>query len=157
MQSMMLMVIKFVLSLVHREVLENGMLCAYFLVNRLLQLYAAYKICVCKKYHTYAKTYSYIYIHLNSIAKELARTGNVKIIVNDIEPMKEEAEKLCKEIRDAGVEAIALTADCKSLHIYVMLSFSSLLQFTLCTMLFHTRELIRSYSWNSNHRRLQKR
>ena len=87
----------------------------------------------------------------------MARTGNVKIIVNDIEPMKEEAEKLCKEIRDAGVEAIALIADCKSLTTYVMLSFSSLLQFTLCTMLFHTRELIRSYSWNSNHRRLQKR
>ena len=69
------------------------------------------------------------YIHLNSIAKELARTGNVKIIVNDIEPMKEEAEKLCKEIRDAGVEAIALTADCKSLNIYVMLFFFASMYF----------------------------
>lgn len=53
--------------------------------------------------------------------------------------MKEEAEKLCKEIRDAGVEAIALTADCKSLDIYVMLSFFASMYF--CTMLFHAQDL----------------
>ncbi len=31
---------------------------------------------------------------IKSIAQELNRAGNVKIIVNDIEPMKEEAEKV---------------------------------------------------------------
>ncbi|KAL7539556.1 hypothetical protein ACHAXR_009387 [Thalassiosira sp. AJA248-18] len=46
------------------------------------------------------------------IAQELNRAGNVKIVVNDIEPMKEEAEKVCQEIRDAGGDAIAITADC---------------------------------------------
>lgn len=47
------------------------------------------------------------------IAKELNDAGkNVKIIVNDIEPMKDEAEKVCQEIRDAGGDAIAITADC---------------------------------------------
>lgn len=46
------------------------------------------------------------------IALELNRAGNVKIVVNDIEPMKEEAEKVCQEIRDAGGDAIAITADC---------------------------------------------
>jgi len=46
------------------------------------------------------------------IALELCRTGNVKLVINDIEPMREEAEKVCQEIRDAGGEAIAITADC---------------------------------------------
>lgn len=46
------------------------------------------------------------------IALELNNAGNVKIVVNDIEPMREEAEKVCQEIRDAGGEAIAITADC---------------------------------------------
>lgn len=47
------------------------------------------------------------------IALELVKTGNVKIVINDIEPMREEAEIVCQEIRDAGGEAIVVTADCK--------------------------------------------
>lgn len=47
------------------------------------------------------------------IALELFKQGNVKIVINDIEPMREEAEKLVQEIRDAGGDAIAVTADCK--------------------------------------------
>ena len=88
----------------------------------------------------------------NSIAKELARTGNVKIIVNDIEPMKEEAEKLCKEIRDAGVEVIALTADCKSLDIYVI-CYAFLLFFASIYFVYNVVPCTRSNSfllWNSN-------
>ena len=107
------------------------MVCVYALSveSFILQLYADIVCEYAENTIPYAKTYSYISIHLNSIAKEFARTGNVKIIVNDIEPMKEEAERLCKEIRDAGVEAIALTADCKSLNIYVMLSFFASMYF----------------------------
>jgi 3-oxoacyl-[acyl-carrier protein] reductase len=48
------------------------------------------------------------------IALELAKQGNTKIVINDIDPMKEEAEKLAQEIRDSGVEAIAITADCSN-------------------------------------------
>lgn len=47
------------------------------------------------------------------IAMELVKSGNVKIVINDIEPMKEEAEKVAQEIRDAGGEAMVVTADCK--------------------------------------------
>lgn len=46
------------------------------------------------------------------IALELFKQGNVKIVINDIEPMRDEAEKLVQEIRDAGGDAIAVTADC---------------------------------------------
>lgn len=46
------------------------------------------------------------------VALELNKAGNTIVIVNDIEPMREEAEKLCQEIRDAGGEAIAICADC---------------------------------------------
>ena len=35
-------------------------------------------------------------------------------MVNDIEPMRDEADKLVQEIRDAGVDAIAVTADCSN-------------------------------------------
>mmetsp|Transcript_21438 Transcript_21438/g.44971 ORF Transcript_21438/g.44971 Transcript_21438/m.44971 type:complete len:301 (-) Transcript_21438:101-1003(-) len=48
------------------------------------------------------------------IAMELVKSGNVKIVINDIEPMKEEAEKVAQEIRDAGGEAIVVTADCSN-------------------------------------------
>ncbi|KAL7461272.1 hypothetical protein ACHAXS_001693 [Conticribra weissflogii] len=48
------------------------------------------------------------------IAMELVKSGNVKIVINDIEPMKEEAEKVAQEIRDAGGEAMVVTADCSN-------------------------------------------
>eukprot|EP00985_Skeletonema_marinoi_P008257 scaffold3701_cov77-Skeletonema_marinoi.AAC.2 len=48
-----------------------------------------------------------------AIALELSKVGdNVKVVINDIEPMKEEAEQLCQEIKDAGGDAMVVTADC---------------------------------------------
>jgi NAD(P)-dependent dehydrogenase (short-subunit alcohol dehydrogenase family) len=46
------------------------------------------------------------------IALELSQQGNNKIIINDIDVMKDEADKLVQEIRDAGGDAIVITADC---------------------------------------------
>ena len=48
------------------------------------------------------------------IALELSKAdANVKIVINDIEPMKKEAELLCQEIKDAGGDAMVVTADCE--------------------------------------------
>lgn len=48
------------------------------------------------------------------IALELSKADdNVKVVINDIEPMKEEAEQLCQEINDAGGDAMVVTADCE--------------------------------------------
>jgi len=48
------------------------------------------------------------------IALELSKAdANVKIVINDIEPMKKEAELLCREIKDAGGDAMVVTADCE--------------------------------------------
>jgi 3-oxoacyl-[acyl-carrier protein] reductase len=48
------------------------------------------------------------------IAFELAKQGNTKIIINDIASMMDEANAVAKEIRDMGVDAIALAADCSN-------------------------------------------
>jgi hypothetical protein len=50
------------------------------------------------------------------IALELSKhagDANVKVVINDIEPMREEAELLCQEIKDAGGDAMVVTADCE--------------------------------------------
>eukprot|EP00984_Skeletonema_dohrnii_P005001 scaffold1769_cov132-Skeletonema_dohrnii-CCMP3373.AAC.18 len=48
------------------------------------------------------------------IALELSKAGdNVNVVINDIEPMKEEAEQLCQQIKDAGGDAMVVTADCE--------------------------------------------
>ncbi len=48
------------------------------------------------------------------IALELSKADdNVKVVINDIEPMKEEAEQLCQEIKDAGGDSMVVTADCE--------------------------------------------
>ncbi len=56
------------------------------------------------------------------IALELAKAGNVKVVINDIEPMKEEAEQLCQEIKDAGGDAMVVTADCKYMSTFLAYS-----------------------------------
>lgn len=71
---------------------------------------------------------------MHSVALELSKAeGRTKIIVNDIEAMKDDAERVrycfislntsrylmlihsqvCQEIRDDGGEAISIIADCK--------------------------------------------
>jgi hypothetical protein len=56
------------------------------------------------------------------IVLELSKADNVKVVINDIEPMKEEAEHLCQEIKDAGGDAIVVTADCKYLSTFLVCS-----------------------------------
>lgn len=57
------------------------------------------------------------------IALELSKADdNVKVVINDIEPMKEEAEQLCQEIKDAGGNAMVVTADCECTHPFLLLS-----------------------------------
>jgi len=48
------------------------------------------------------------------IAFELAKQGNTKIVINDIAPMMDEANAVVEEIREMGVDAIALAADCSN-------------------------------------------
>ena len=47
------------------------------------------------------------------LSKHAADDANVKVVINDIEPMREEAELLCQEIKDAGGDAMVVTADCE--------------------------------------------
>lgn len=46
------------------------------------------------------------------IALELAKTPNVKLVINHIEGMEDDANNVVKEIEELGREAIAVKADC---------------------------------------------
>jgi hypothetical protein len=48
-----------------------------------------------------------------SIALELTKAGNTKLVINHIAPEKEHALEVVKEIEALGGEAIAFEADCK--------------------------------------------